>query len=602
MRSDAPRRPSSHRSDVATPAVLASTTGTLYVAGGLAVALGALVDPAASGWLFGLAAVAASTGAGVLRWGTLLPTRVLHVLVASGTGLIAAAVVLAPSPLTGFALAGVFTFVAIDVFYYFARRPALLQLVLLLTAACSSLASRGAAPGAVAAFAVVLVAVAVVVGDLAARASRAVRDPLTGLLNRRGFDTAVDAAVAESARADAPLCAALVDVDRFKAVNDAHGHAGGDALLVSIAAALRRALPRDAVLGRIGGDEFAVLLPGTEEEDAARVLERARRASRHPLSAGVVGHLPGEQAGELLRRADAALYQAKQAGRARTVLGDATSTHLSRDLAAALASEDGGGLHVALQPVVEVTTGLVVGVEALARWTHRVRGAVPPAEFVALAESAGLVPQLGALVLERACREAQLLREGWSDDLVLGVNASGRELVEPGYAERVLAVLRETGWPPEQLVVEVTESVVEGGSAAATAALSRLRDQGVRVAIDDFGAGYSAFARLDEIPADLLKIDRSLLQGMTTSARRRALVEAVLGVAASLGLEPVAEGVETAEQAQLLTALGCPLAQGYHYARPASAAELLAQPTLRPGPGRAARGTAGEPSLASGPV
>ncbi|TNM62414.1 bifunctional diguanylate cyclase/phosphodiesterase [Streptomyces sp. NP160] len=558
------------------PHVLARTTGALYAAGGLATLLAALADPASSAALFAVAATALATGGVVLRWGSRIPHGAFHVLVAAGSTLIATAVSTAPSSLTAVVLASVYTFVAIDVFYYFRGGAALAQLALLLALAAWSSLERGVAPLVVTALEVVVLAVAFVIGDLAARASFARRDHLTGLLNRRSFEEAVDEAVADAERTGSPVVLALLDVDHFKGVNDSRGHAVGDELLRHLASHLVEHLPGEARVARLGGDEFAVLLVRTPEEKALEVLERARTAAGHPLSLGAAGRLPQEPTSELARRADAALYRAKQLGRDRSELADAASGHLARDLAAALADPAGGGLHVVLQPVVAVASGEALGVEALLRWDHPARGAVPPAEFVHVAERAGLVRSLGAFARRSAFREVALLRTH-RPDLVLTVNASGHELVDDGYAAALLAELSAAGLPPESLVVEVTESVVEGSSAAALTTLEGLRTRGVRVAVDDFGAGYSTFSRLTEVPADYLKLDGALLAAASTSERHRRLFEAALGVGAALGMDVVAEGVETPEHARLLAQLGCRYAQGYHYGRPERAGQLLAR-------------------------
>lgn len=564
------------RGGLVAPWVLARTTGSLYVAGGLAVLLAALADPARSLALFAVAGVATATGLVVLRHGQRLRSLAFHALVTSGTALITAVVLTAPSTTTALALASTYTFVAIDVFYYFAGAEALLQLALLVVASSAALHERTLPWVVVTGFLVLLGAVALVIGDLAGRAARADHDALTGLLNRRGFDEALERRLEEATRTGAPMAVALLDVDHFKRVNDAHGHQVGDDLLRSLARGLQRRLPSGAVVGRLGGDEFALVVPGWGGDATPAALEDLVRGLEASVSAGVVVALRAEPPGEVLRRADAALYRAKSGGRGRVVLGDASTGHLAGDLAAALVAPGGGGLRVVLQPVVSVRSGRTAAVEALARWDHAGRGAVPPSEFVPVAEDAGLVRALGAFVLRRACEQAHVLQTGLDEPVLLTVNASGRELVDADYADGVLAELQRCGWPAEQLVVEVTESVVEGGSSPALASLEQLRRRGVRVAVDDFGAGYSTFSRLDEVPADYLKIDAALLSTATTSPRRRALVEAVLGVAATLGLVAIAEGVETPEQAGLLQALGCPLAQGYFYGRPADAADLLA--------------------------
>jgi len=239
-------------------------------------------------------------------------------------------------------------------------------------------------------------------------------------------------------------------------------------------------------------------------------------------------------------------------------------------------------VHVALQPVLRLRGERVVGVEALARWTDPVRGVVPPAEFVPVAEAAGLIGELGGFVLERACRDVAVLVEAWGTPLVLTVNVSGRQLLEPGFVDRVLATLALTGWTPAALVVEVTESLLDATTPAATEALRALRRVGVAVAIDDFGTGYAALSRLDAAPADFVKLDAQFIADITTSPRRAAVLRAVLDLCAGLGLAVIAEGVERREQADLLRELGCPLAQGYLFARPLPVAELVARAAAGP--------------------
>ncbi|GAB3468394.1 bifunctional diguanylate cyclase/phosphodiesterase [Kineococcus endophyticus] len=561
---------------LATPRVMALTAGAFYAAGGtaaLAVVLSATFPaPGRRSALLALAVTALVCGAGLLRWGRRLRRSAFHVVVGAGTLLITGAVPLAPTTASAVALAAVYAFVAIDVVFFFATRPAAAHLTALLLAATVALRGReGVTPGVAVALAVVCLVVTAAVGLLVRRASDAHRDALTGLRNRRGFDAALDAVLPVTRDGDLGL--ALLDVDHFKAVNDRQGHAAGDALLEDFADVLRRELPAHAVVARFGGDEFAVLLPGRTGTAALELLDSVRAHTAVGWSAGVAGRVSGESGTDLLRRADAALYAAKLAGRGRCRLDDGDSLELAADLERALAA---GDVEAWLQPVVEPATGRVVGAEALARWTHPSRGPVRPDEFVAVAETTGLVVPLGAAVLAAACRGAHLLAAAHGPDLLLTVNVSGREIVADGWVERTVATVREEGWPLDQFVVEVTESVVDASSPAALDALRRLRATGAAVAIDDFGTGWSSFSRLDTLPADYLKLDHAFTAAITTSQRRTALLQALLSLSSSLGLLVVAEGVETPEQADLLAELGCPLAQGYLFARPAPAADLAA--------------------------
>jgi diguanylate cyclase (GGDEF)-like protein len=574
----APATSSPLASGASTPRSLAVTSGSFYVAGGLTALLvtwGAVGLTTRPGHLLTADAVLALVvGALLLLRGDRLPERLWHVVVGAGTGLVALAVAIAPDAASAVALSSVFTFIAIDAFSFFRTREAVAQLVLLVGASSAALLSHpdvgvGTAAGA----AVVLGCIALVVGRLVATASTATLDPLTGLLNRRGFDRSCEDLLAAVERTGAPLSVALVDVDEFKAVNDGLGHAAGDDLLRGIAAGCLALLPPTAVLARYGGDEFAVLLPGCGGQEAFRVVDAVRAATTGTtVSCGVAELVAGETGADVLRRADTAMYAAKRAGRDRTALADAGGPTMARDLARALRA---GDVHVALQPLLRLDGERVVGVEALARWTDPVRGVVPPAEFVPVAESAGLIDDLGALVLDRACRDVAVLVQAWGTPLVLTVNVSGSQLVTPGFVARVLAVLETTGWAPEALVVEVTESLLDATTPAATEALRELRRAGVAVAIDDFGTGYAALSRLDTAPADFVKLDAQFIAEITTSSRRAAVLRAVLDLCAGLGLAVVAEGVERRDQADLLRELGCPLAQGYLFARPLPVAELL---------------------------
>lgn len=410
-------------------------------------------------------------------------------------------------------------------------------------------------------------------------------DTLTGLPNRRGADPVLAAALAAADRTGAPAALAVVDVDGFGAVNAERGWSCGDELLVLLARQMSEHLPASAHLSRKGGDTFLVLLPGAPASGGATataVLDAALGSLSHPATAGVAVRDDGEGPADLVRRATSALAHAKRHARGRSHLAAPGTSELARDLSAALADPAGRGLHVQLQPVVDVATGAVVGVEALARWSDPRRGAVSPADFVPAAEGGGLIRALGAVVVRAACREVAPLRARWGDGVFLAVNASGHELVGSGYVDGLLAALDEERLPPTALVVEVTESVLDGGSPAAVAALRRLRERGVRVAVDDFGAGYSSLTRLDEVPADFLKLDATLLATAPHSPRRRVLLATAVALAQELGLSAIAEGAETPEHAALLAELGCPLVQGFGYARPASSSELLAAGRLRP--------------------
>jgi diguanylate cyclase (GGDEF)-like protein len=563
---------------VVDPRFTAAVIGAFTLAGGaacLAVVAGTDVrlDHAGVALLvLGLAAVVA--GALTYLGGHRLPRAGVHAVVAAGTLFLTAAVLLTPSTTTALVVGGFYSFVLIELVAFFSRREALAHLVPTVVAAAFALSHEGVSTGALVTLGVGGTTIALVVRALVRRASSAGRDSLTGLFNRRGFDDAVDAALATAERSGAPLSAALLDVDHFKAVNDRRGHAAGDALLQAVALETQRALPAGATLARYGGDEFAVLLPGHTGAQAQTVVERLRSAtSSAELSAGIAELLPGHAAADLLRHADSALYAAKTAGRGRSRLHDDASVEMARELAVAIGA---GQVRAWFQPIVSPTNGDVVGMESLARWVHPEKGLISPVEFVPVAETTGLICEMGLAVLADACRGAREVSDAWGRDLLLTVNVSGRELITEDYPLRVLEIVRETGWPADLLVVEVTESLLDGSSGRALAALDTLRAHGVSVAIDDFGTGYSAFSRLDTMPADYLKLDNVFMADITTSPRRAGMLQALLSLAHALGLQVIAEGVETQEQADLLSGMGCTLAQGWLFGRPVPPAELAA--------------------------
>ncbi|WP_460624259.1 putative bifunctional diguanylate cyclase/phosphodiesterase [Kineococcus endophyticus] len=570
---------------MATPRLMAYTTGAFYVAGGTAAILVTSGSWSAPDWrsaaILALAAIAVAVGSVLLLWGRNLPRGAFDLVVAQGAAFVAAAVVLCRDDVTALGVAGVFVFCAVDNLYFFARRAALVHTAWLLTAVAGSLLWRGVEPGVVGAVMTVQVAVVAVIGRLVQRAAHGTRDSLTDLLNRRGLDERLEESVATAHRTGAPLSLALVDLDHFKQVNDQGGHTAGDELLADLAERLSsrlHTLAPAAALARHGGDEFAVVLPGADLARAEE-LAQALRAEAAPtgLSVGVAQLRAAEDPGTLLRRTDTALYEAKAGGRGRVAVAGGADDDLLEDLRTAL---DAHALDVVLQPVVVPGVGpdatRFVGVEALARWTHPVRGPVSPAVFIPLAEANDLIGDLDRVVTRRACADAVLLREATGADLFLTVNASGRHLVDPGFVPDLLATAAETGWPLSGLVVEVTESTVESASDATRDTLEELRAVGVRVAIDDFGTGYSALSQLDTMPADFLKLDAHFTAQLTVSDRRRALLAGLLRMSGDLGLVVIAEGVETGEQEDALVALGCPLAQGYWHQRPQPVAALVA--------------------------
>ncbi|SMB80061.1 putative bifunctional diguanylate cyclase/phosphodiesterase [Deinococcus hopiensis] len=410
-------------------------------------------------------------------------------------------------------------------------------------------------------------------------------DPLTGLLNRAHFEDELQAALAAAGTSETTGALLLVDLDGFKHVNDSHGHPAGDALLHEVGQRLRRTVREDDVLGRLGADEFAVLLPRLAgEADALRVADRVSAALRAPWSfGGQALHLTasigvsvfpddGLDAGTLLGRAGLAVDHAKQGGRNAIVRATARfgqealrRTRLVTDLHAALR---GGGLTLHYQPLLELETGAPWATEALLRWTHPVLGPVSPAEFVPLAEEGGLMLDLGAWVLRAACAQARRWLDAGEYRGRMSVNVSAVQLAHPGFVDGVETALRESGLPPEALMLELTETAALRDLDASRARMAQVRELGVWLALDDFGAGQANLHQLAHLPVDVLKVDRSFTAGLDAPRSTRPLLQAAVGMARGLQLCVVVEGIETAEQLEEIRALGCDAGQGYFLGRP----------------------------------
>jgi diguanylate cyclase (GGDEF)-like protein/PAS domain S-box-containing protein len=414
---------------------------------------------------------------------------------------------------------------------------------------------------------------------------QASHDDLTGLANRVLFVERVEAALAARGSTEG-LAVLLIDLDDFKTVNDTLGHAAGDALLTAVGLRLRRCVrPRDTV-ARLGGDEFAVLLADVDPEgsELGIVAERILDSLRSPVVAGghsllvraSIGVSTGASLHDpdaFLRDADIAMYAAKESGTAGYLryhpdMGGQMLEHArtGEQLREALERDE---FHLVYQPIVGLTDGRAVGVEALLRWQHPERGPVAPLDFLSTAERTGLIVPLGAWVLRRACEQAAAWhREALTEQpLAIAVNVAARQLREPGFAATVAAVLEEVGLAPEHLMIEVTEtSLLQGGQILQ--ALRDVRGAGVRVALDDFGTGQSSLSLLQTCPADILKLHKSFVDGIGGLDQQAAVASALLEIARALGLEAVAEGIESQEQADRLAELGYRFGQGYHFARP----------------------------------
>ena len=406
-------------------------------------------------------------------------------------------------------------------------------------------------------------------------------DALTGLPNRELF---LERLAGNLSRRAGCVAVLFIDLDDFKVVNDSLGHSAGDRLISAVAERLSRGLRPDDVIARFGGDEFTVLLPGVvSDEDAVRVARRLTETLREPVviegepryvsaSVGITCSAPGEavDAHALLRDADSAMYRAKQLGKGRCEIFDSS---MRREAVERLELEgalrhalDEGELRLVYQPVVMLAEGRITGVEALLRWHHPVNGVIAPMRFIPIAERNGLIIPIGAWVLHEAC----LQLAAWDDEsLTMSVNVSARQLGAGDLVETVSSALECSGVEPGRLCLEITETAMMADPVAMSTTLTALKRLGVRLAVDDFGVGYASLRHLRELlPVDILKIDKSFVDGIATDADDAAIVEGVVRLAHSLGLEAVAEGVETAEQLAMLRTWSCQAGQGYHFARP----------------------------------
>jgi diguanylate cyclase (GGDEF)-like protein/PAS domain S-box-containing protein len=418
---------------------------------------------------------------------------------------------------------------------------------------------------------------------------RAFHDPLTGLANKALFQDRLEHALARIDQTHSHLAVLFIDLDDFKIVNDSLGHGEGDVLLKRVATELVGCLRPLDTAARLGGDEFAVLIEDVQaREDVTAVAERILEALRHPVvlggkpvsSAGSVGvafEVEGITSEQLLRNADIAMYKAKELGRNRfEVYRDEmhalvlARVELEDELRAAIL---GGNLIAHYQPIFDLQRRSVVGFEALVRWSHPRGGLVDPRLFVSIAEEMGLVGEIDSFVLRTACRQARR----WRDEglggrgLVMSVNLSAGQLVDPTLADRIIDQVADSGFDAASLILEITESEVLTDNDVTIRNLSVLRGSGIRIALDDFGTGFSSLAHLDRLQIDILKIDKSFVQALGAPGDSRSMAAAIVQLARTLGYDTIAEGVEKTTQEEALRLLGCGLAQGYQLGRPLDA-------------------------------
>jgi diguanylate cyclase (GGDEF)-like protein len=410
------------------------------------------------------------------------------------------------------------------------------------------------------------------------------QDPLTGLLNRRVLRAMLEdivPALQEQEVAESRLAVLFIDLDRFKVINDALGHRTGDLLLQRVAERLKAAVEPGTLLARLGGDEFAIAVPSPRTRGEIAQLSRQLLDAVSPpfdidgyhvrigASIGIaVGPDDGASVDDLLRAADLALYAVKTGNRGtyrfynQTMSAELTERReIETDLRAAL---EQGELELHYQPIVSLADNRISGFEALARWRHPVKGMVPPARFIPIAEDCGLILPIGEWALTTACREATR----WPGDLKIAVNFSPAQLLIPDLPDKMARLLAETGLEPHRLEIEITEQIVLEDNDLTMSTLRRLKDLGIRIAMDDFGTGYSSLSYLRTFPFDKVKIDRSFVADLKLGADHVVIVQAVVSIARALGITTTAEGVESDHQRDFLKALGCDEAQGYFFARP----------------------------------
>lgn len=549
---------------------MSRTGGWCFLFGGLLVVVLTAVTPSSftdTAVQYGNAAVAGVVGTWALLWGRRLRLWQLHAMIVTATLQITVSVFEAANPAIAVSFATLYVFIACTAFFV-TWPTAALQVVFAVACCMAALGASSAAPwwsGLVAAG--TTAAIGIVIAILGRIVAKAELDDVTGLPNRRGFDRLLGVTVGRVQSARPHIAVVLVCVDRYWAMNKEFGAQTGEAVMQQIAESWRSILQPDQILGRRGLDELGVLLPGATEQEAVSLIGRLRAAGLTSCAAGVAVWQSGEDPSVTLNRADTALRRAKRGGHNRTIVELAGLPPLATQLCDALAAE---AVSVYYQPIVAMTSGDVVGFEALARWSPPDRPDIAPAEVIKVAEEANLIATLGRYVLHRACSDAPVLQQrNPAGGIDLSVNVSALEFLQEGYAERVFETLNETGWSAEQLVLEVTESVLDVDRPCTIAALQDLRAAGVRIAIDDFGTGYSSLSRLQALPTDFLKLDASFIAAVTPSEPEPPpLLKAVASLAEALHLPVVVEGVETVQQVSVVRQLGFAMAQGFYYGRP----------------------------------
>jgi diguanylate cyclase (GGDEF)-like protein len=447
------------------------------------------------------------------------------------------------------------------------------------------------------------------VGMLARRANRMVQtaavrekrilesalsDPLTGLPNRTLLTERIRHSLAISRRSRAPFCVAVLDLDRFKFINDTLGHGAGDTVLREVARRLRNAVRETDTVARLGGDEFVLLLDGGEDagrEVSTRIIESMRAPLAHRdqlidigVSIGIAVHpMHGGDDVTLLRHADTAMYRAKRR-RAGVEFFDGESHEVRRSYLSMLGelrtALEGGQLVLDYQPKLDLTSGLIVGLEGLVRWNHPTRGRVPPGEFIPFAEQTGFMREITPWVVAEGARFAAMLAERGLA-MNVSVNVSAQDIENPTFSSRVGGILRDSRLEKGRLTLEITESGLLSETDNALSNLQAIAAQGVRLAVDDFGTGYATLKQLQKLPVHELKIDRSFVSGMNTNRGNQTIVRSTIDLGKQLGLRTIAEGVETVAELRALASMGCDEIQGYYLAKPMQSGEVVAWVEMR---------------------
>jgi diguanylate cyclase (GGDEF)-like protein len=407
-------------------------------------------------------------------------------------------------------------------------------------------------------------------------------DPLTGLPNRRVFSAELESALNHTRNEGAVTCVLMIDLDRFKPVNDLQGHAVGDLVLCEVAARLQGIVGQKDKVARLGGDEFAIIFETEPQEypDAViRLASKTLAAIQEPVTVGSntieigasigIASAPGDgqEPDTLLHAADIAMYRAKQDGRAKFCFYERrmdqelhAQAQLESDLKSAVSE---GKIQPYYQPLIDMQDKHIYGFEMLARWQHPERGFVPPDIFIPLAEQLGLIPDLTWSMLRQACRDSRQ----WPDHILLSINISPNQLKEPALPAQLLAILTQENFPPSRLEIEITETALVSDIETAKMILTALQSVGIKISLDDFGTGYSSLYHLRELRFDKIKIDRSFVQSMEDNRESEKIVDAILSLAKSLGLPTVAEGIENTDVVRHLVDMGCEFGQGYYFGK-----------------------------------